>query len=63
MCDDLETTMTDLSAKGAEFVHAPKQTGWGVETAIRVPGAGELGLYQPHHPIAAQPTPPASWRS
>ena len=55
MCDDLDATMTELGAKGVEFVHPPQDTGWGMATAIRVPGAGELGLYQPRHPIAARP--------
>jgi hypothetical protein len=26
--------------------------GWGRVTAIRLPGGGELGLYEPRHPTA-----------
>lgn len=29
MCDDLESTMGELSARGAEFVGAPTDEGWG----------------------------------
>ena len=60
MCDDLSTTMTELTAKGVEFAHQPQEVGWGVVTAICVPGAGELGLYQPRHPVSAQSMPLAS---
>ena len=28
--------------------------GWGLLTAIALPGGVELGLYQPRHPTAAQ---------
>ena len=29
---------------------------WGLLTAITLPGGVELGLYQPRHPTAAQPS-------
>ncbi|MEU7909070.1 VOC family protein [Actinoplanes sp. NPDC049118] len=50
MCDDLEATMTDLSAKGVEFTVAVTEERWGLRTAVRLPGGGELGLYEPRHP-------------
>ena len=31
---------------------APKDEGWGVITHLKVPGAGEIGLYEPRHPTA-----------
>jgi predicted enzyme related to lactoylglutathione lyase len=52
MCDDLETTMTELTAKGVEFTRPVSDEGWGRLTALRVPGGGELGLYEPRHPTA-----------
>jgi len=50
MCDDIETTMAELQAKGVEFTQPVKDAGWGLLTAIRIPGGGELYLYQPRHP-------------
>ncbi|MFJ1455622.1 VOC family protein [Nocardia sp. N2S4-5] len=52
MCDDLTATVAELTAKGVEFTGDTTEAGWGTVTALRVPGAGEIGLYQPHHPIA-----------
>ena len=52
MCDDLEATMTELTAKGVEFTRPVSDEGWGRLTALRVPGGGELGLYEPRHPTA-----------
>jgi catechol 2,3-dioxygenase-like lactoylglutathione lyase family enzyme len=51
MCDDLESTMADLKAKGVE-VGEVTSAGFGLLTTLRVPGTGELGLYQPRHPVA-----------
>jgi catechol 2,3-dioxygenase-like lactoylglutathione lyase family enzyme len=51
MCDDLAATTADLRAKGVE-VGEVTQAGWGLLTTVRVPGAGEVGLYQPRHPVA-----------
>jgi predicted enzyme related to lactoylglutathione lyase len=50
MCDDVEATMAELEAKGAEFVAPITAAGFGRMTRMRVPGGGELGLYQPTHP-------------
>lgn len=51
MCDDLQTEMSSLKAKGivCSDVH---QERWGSLTSIRLPGGGDVGLYQPKHPIA-----------
>lgn len=51
MCDDLESTMAELRAKGVE-VGEITNAGWGLLTTLHLPGAGELGLYQPRHPVA-----------
>lgn len=47
MCDDLKATMADLAARGAEFAGDVQDEGWGLTTRLRVPGAGEMTLYQP----------------
>jgi predicted enzyme related to lactoylglutathione lyase len=52
MCDDIEATMGELERKGVEVLGPVTDEGWGLLTAIRVPGGGELGLYEPRHPTA-----------
>jgi predicted enzyme related to lactoylglutathione lyase len=52
LCDDIEATMADLEAKGVEVVRPATDQGWGLLTAIRLPGGGELGLYEARHPTA-----------
>jgi predicted enzyme related to lactoylglutathione lyase len=50
MCDDLDATLAELAARGAETTGDVHEEPWGRVTAIRVPGGGELGLYEPRHP-------------
>ena len=50
MCDDVEATMAELEGKGVEFVAPITDAGFGRMTRMRMPGGGELGLYQPTHP-------------
>jgi catechol 2,3-dioxygenase-like lactoylglutathione lyase family enzyme len=52
MCDDLDATMAELGGRGVEFAGPVSEERWGRRTGIRLPGGGELGLYEPHHPIA-----------
>jgi catechol 2,3-dioxygenase-like lactoylglutathione lyase family enzyme len=52
MCDDIEATLADLEAKGIEVVAPVSDEGWGRLASIAVPGAGELGIYEPRHPTA-----------
>jgi predicted enzyme related to lactoylglutathione lyase len=52
LCDDLEATMAELTARGATFTSAPADRGWGVVTAIALPSGAELGLYEPRHATA-----------
>lgn len=52
MCDDIAATMAELSGKGVEFCTPVQDRGFGLMATLRVPGAGELGLYQPKHPTA-----------
>jgi len=50
-CDDLEAEMRDLRAKGVACSDA-EEARWGSITKITLPGGGEIGLYQPKHPLA-----------
>ena len=52
MCDDIEATVAELKKRGVEFTGPVSDEGWGLLTRFRVPGAGEIGLYQPRHPSA-----------
>ena len=49
MCHDIEATMLELEAKGAEFTMPVTDAGYGLVTHMVVPGGGEIGLYQPKH--------------
>jgi catechol 2,3-dioxygenase-like lactoylglutathione lyase family enzyme len=50
MCSDIHATVNDLKAKGVEFTTGISDEGWGLLTALRLPGAGTLDLYEPRHP-------------
>jgi predicted enzyme related to lactoylglutathione lyase len=58
MCDDVDATVAELKAKGVELARPIRDEGFGLVTAIRLPGGGELGLYQPRHPspLSADPS-------
>ena len=49
MCDDLDETMANLTAKGAEFTGDVGDQRWGRTVRLKVPGAGEMLLYQPKY--------------
>jgi catechol 2,3-dioxygenase-like lactoylglutathione lyase family enzyme len=49
MCDDIQATVAELEAKGAEFVGGVVEQRWGLSTRLRLPGGGELPLYEPRH--------------
>jgi catechol 2,3-dioxygenase-like lactoylglutathione lyase family enzyme len=52
MCDDVEATVRDLRAKGVEFTQDISEERWGRVTRFRLPGGGEVGMYEPRHPRA-----------
>jgi len=52
LCDDVAATVAALAAKGIEATRPVTDAGWGLLTAIALPGGVELGLYQPRHPTA-----------
>ena len=51
MCDDLTAEMVALAARGVSC-SAIEDARWGSITKIALPSGGEIGLYQPRHPLA-----------
>jgi catechol 2,3-dioxygenase-like lactoylglutathione lyase family enzyme len=51
MCDDLKAEIAALGEKGVRCSEV-QEARWGSIAKIRLPGGGEVGLYQPKHPIA-----------
>ena len=51
MCDDIRATVAGLESKGVEFAGPVSDEGFGLMTAMKLPGGGELRLYEPRHPI------------
>jgi catechol 2,3-dioxygenase-like lactoylglutathione lyase family enzyme len=51
MCDEIESTVAELQAKGVEFTTPVSDQGFGRLTSLKLPGGSELGLYEPRHPI------------
>ena len=49
MCDDVEAFVGGLKSRGIDC-DPVKDQGWGLLTAITLPGGGKLGVYQPRHP-------------
>src|SRR6266496_2664715 len=52
VCDDIEATVAELTAKGVRFSRGIRDDRFGLTTSMQIPGAGELLLYQPRHPLA-----------
>jgi hypothetical protein len=50
MCDDLDGTLGDLRARGAEVTREVSEERWGRVSAIALPDGSELGIYEPRHP-------------
>ncbi|MGA5299674.1 VOC family protein [Nucisporomicrobium flavum] len=51
LCDDLDATMAELGEKGVEFGAVSEQR-WGRLSSIKLPGGGDLAIYEPSHPTA-----------
>jgi catechol 2,3-dioxygenase-like lactoylglutathione lyase family enzyme len=51
MCDDLKAEMASL-AKANVSCSEVEEARWGSITHLRLPGGGQVGLYQPKHPTA-----------
>ena len=52
LCEDIEVTIEALRSKGVEVKLPIAEERWGRIVHIVLPGGGELGLYQPKHPLA-----------
>jgi predicted enzyme related to lactoylglutathione lyase len=52
MCDDIDRTVDELTARGVEFSAPITTARFGRLTRMRIPGGGEVGLYQPSHATA-----------
>ena len=48
-CDDIETTVAELKAKGVEFTTEIEDHGFGLATFFKVPGNFEIQLYEPKY--------------
>ncbi len=53
MCDDINTTIAELRAKGVMIEGEPKDEGYGIVTTLKLPGGCDVQLYEPRHAIAA----------
>ena len=51
MCDDLNAEIATLGEKDV-LCSEVEEARWGSVTKIGLPGGGEVGLYQPKHPVA-----------
>jgi predicted enzyme related to lactoylglutathione lyase len=52
LCDDIDRTVAELTAKGAAFTGSITTERFGRLCRLRIPGGGEIGLYQPSHATA-----------
>jgi hypothetical protein len=56
VCDDLPAEIAALGDKGVRC-SGVEEARWGSVTKIQLPGGGEVGLYQPKHPLALATAP------
>jgi catechol 2,3-dioxygenase-like lactoylglutathione lyase family enzyme len=52
MCDDIDTTVAELRARGARFRGPIQEQIYGRAIMMVVPGADDIQLYQPTHKLA-----------
>ena len=52
MCDDIEQTLADLTAKGVAISQPVSDQGWGLLASIQLPSGAALSIYQPRHATA-----------
>jgi catechol 2,3-dioxygenase-like lactoylglutathione lyase family enzyme len=52
MCDDIDATVDELRAKGAQFRGLIEEREYGRIIMMIVPGADDIQLYQPSHKLA-----------
>lgn len=51
MCASLKSEMASLAKEGVALSDV-QEARWGSITKLRLPGGGEVGLYEPKHPTA-----------
>ncbi len=51
MCDDLSAEIASLAQKNVAFSEI-QEARWGSTVRMRLPGGGDIGLYQPKHATA-----------
>jgi hypothetical protein len=51
MCDNLQVEIARLAQSGIKC-GAVSEQGWGLLSAVRLPGGGDIGLYEPRHATA-----------
>ena len=51
MCSDVKAEIAQLAGHGITCAPVSDQ-GWGLLTKVRLPGGGDLGLYEPRHAVA-----------
>ena len=52
VCDNIDQTVGDLTAKGVAFDGPVSDERWGRVASIVLPGGGRLGIYEARHPTA-----------
>lgn len=52
VCDDLHSTMTELSEEGIRFTGESHDAGHGIVTPMELPGGVRVQLSRPRHPLA-----------
>jgi len=59
--EDVRALVDDLTKRGVKCT-PPHDQGWGVLTQVKLPGGGNVGVYEPRHerPTFSQPSPGAS---
>ena len=51
-CENVESVISEWSAKGLEVIVPPVERDWGTEAVVRLPGGSPLGVYRPTHKTA-----------
>jgi predicted enzyme related to lactoylglutathione lyase len=52
LTEDIEGALDQLEGKGVAVRRPIQEQDWGRLATIVLPGGGELGIYQPKHPLA-----------
>ncbi|MCI0364072.1 MAG: hypothetical protein L0Y44_09315 [Phycisphaerales bacterium] len=63
MCDDINSTIRDLRAKGIQVKGEPQEESYGITVMLGLPGGVEVMLYEPRHAMAITPTKKTAKRS